>query len=77
MRSSTILGRSLWNLFYDGLLCLRLPEGVSVRRFAVDVVLVTVNHTMEGLERSTNNWWESTSRATDYSWHTPRLKRLF
>lgn len=39
-----------WNLFYDGLLRLRLPESVSQVGFADDVALVTINHTTEDLE---------------------------
>lgn len=55
----SVLGSTLWNLFYDGLLRLRLPEGISVVGFADDVALVTVNCTTEGLERATNEALET------------------
>lgn len=51
---SSVLGPTLWNIFYDGLLRSQLPEGVYAVGFADDVALVTVNHTTEGLERATN-----------------------
>lgn len=47
---SSVLEPTLWNLFYDELLRLRLPEGVSVEGFADDVALVAVKHTSEGIE---------------------------
>lgn len=58
-----VLGPTLWNLFYDGLLRQRLPEGVSVVGFADDVALVTVNHTTEGIEGVLNE-----ALATINSW---------
>lgn len=56
MRGSTGFGPRAdpVNIFYDGLLHLHLPEGVSVVEFADNVVLVTVNHNTEGLKRATN-----------------------
>lgn len=50
----SVLGPTLWNIFYDGLLRLRLPEGASLTGFANDVGLVVVNHTSEGIERVAN-----------------------
>lgn len=56
MWSSTGFGLwpTLWNIFYDGLLRVRLPDGVSIVGFADDVVLVSVSHTTEGIEKSLN-----------------------
>lgn len=50
----SVLGPTLQNLFYDGLLRLWLPIGVSVVGFADDV-------TTEGLERATNGALELVS----------------
>lgn len=44
----------MWNLFYDKFLRQRLPEGVSVVRFADNVVLVMVNKTKDHIERVLN-----------------------
>lgn len=44
----SILGSTLWNLFYDGLLRVRLLNGISVVGFANDMALVTMNHTTDG-----------------------------
>lgn len=50
----SVLGLTMWNIFYDGLLRLRLPEGVSLVGFTDDIAIVTVNHTTEGKESATN-----------------------
>lgn len=42
----------LWNVFYDGLLRMRLLDGVSVIGFAV--ALIVVNHTSKGLYMTMN-----------------------
>lgn len=55
----SILGPTLWNMFYDGLLRLQLSEGVSVVGVSEGVAMVTVNHTTEGLERATNRALET------------------
>lgn len=38
----SVLGPTLWNLFYDGLLRLRVPEKVRIVAFADDVAIVAV-----------------------------------
>lgn len=50
----SVLEPTLWNIFYDGVLRLRLPEGASTIGFADDLSLLVINHTMEGLEANTN-----------------------
>lgn len=50
----SVLGPTLWNMFYDDLLRLRLPEGVVTVGFADDVGVLTTNHTSEGIEAATN-----------------------
>lgn len=50
----SVLGPTLWNLFYDDLLRLRLPVGAQTVGFADDLALLVVNHTSEGLEATTN-----------------------
>lgn len=49
-----VFGPTLWNIFYNGLLRIRFPDGASLVDFADHVVLVVVNHTTEGLEVATN-----------------------
>lgn len=49
-----VFGPTLWNIFYNGLLRIRCPDGASLVDFADDVILVVVNHTTEGLEMVTN-----------------------
>lgn len=51
MRHSTVLGPTLWNVFFDGLLRIGLPLGASLVEFVDDVVLVVVDHTTVGLEQ--------------------------
>lgn len=51
---SSVLGMTLWNMFYDELLRLNLPDGASTIGFADDLTLLVVNHTAEGLEAATN-----------------------
>lgn len=50
----SVLGPTLLNIFYDGLLRIRFPNGASLVDLANDVALVVVNHTTEGLEVATN-----------------------
>lgn len=49
-----VLGPTLWNIFYDGVLRLQLPEGARTIGFSNDLALLMVNHTTEGLEAATN-----------------------
>lgn len=50
----SVLGSTLWNIFYDGVLRLGLPEGASIIGFSDDLALLVINHTTEGLEANTN-----------------------
>lgn len=51
----SVLGPTLWNIFYDGLLHIRLPPGASLLGFDDDVALAVVDHTTEGIERIAND----------------------
>lgn len=50
----SVLGPILWNLFYDSLLNMRVPEGVQLVGFADDLAVLAVARTTTGLERSIN-----------------------
>lgn len=50
----SVLGPTLWNVFNDGLLRVKLPDGVFLIGFADDVALMIVDHITEGLERAAN-----------------------
>lgn len=52
---SSILRPTLWNIFYDELLRLTLPQGAITIGFADDLALMGINHTTEGLETTTND----------------------
>lgn len=45
-----ILGLTLWNLFYDGVLRLRMPPVATLVAFADDLAVVAVAHTTKLLE---------------------------
>lgn len=61
----SILGPTLWNIIYDGLLRLRLQEGSSLVGFAYDVGLVIIYHNSEWMKMVVNEsltriaWWIS------------------
>lgn len=44
----------MWNIFYDGVLRLKLPEWAFTVGFADDLALLVINHTTEGLKTTTN-----------------------
>jgi len=50
----SVLGPTLWNLFYDGILRLPVPKGAKLVAFADDVALVAVAHNTELLEQMVN-----------------------
>lgn len=58
-----VLCPNLWNIFYDGLLRVRFPDGAFLVDFADDVVLFVVNHTTEGLEVATSIRYSVLSKA--------------
>lgn len=49
----SILGPTLWNAMYDGVLTLQLPSGVEIVGFADDVVLTVTGETLEEVEMLT------------------------
>lgn len=55
-----VLGPTLWNIFYDGLLKLSFTDGAALVCFADDVVLVVFSHSTEGIEAVANTSFEST-----------------
>uniref|UniRef100_A0A2S2Q781 Reverse transcriptase domain-containing protein n=1 Tax=Sipha flava TaxID=143950 RepID=A0A2S2Q781_9HEMI len=50
----SVLGTTLWNLFYDGILRLKVPGAVTLLAFVDDVALVAVGHNTEILEELIN-----------------------
>lgn len=50
----SVLGPVLWNLIYDGILNIDMPEGVETIAFADDLAVVTTTKTEEQLMRNTN-----------------------
>lgn len=53
-RQRSILGPILWNIFYNDLLRVALPPGVSLESFADDVVVLAMTHTTPLLEKTMN-----------------------
>jgi len=50
----SVLGPTLWNLFYDGVLRLPAPDGVKLVAFADDVAVVAVAHNADLVEQLVN-----------------------
>jgi len=50
----SVLGPTLWNLFYDGVLRLPMPDGIKLIAFADDVAVVAVAHNAELVEGIAN-----------------------
>ena len=42
----SVLGALLWNIMYDGVLRLRLPNGTTIVSFADDIAMVSVAKTV-------------------------------
>jgi len=51
----SVIGPILWNIFYDGLMRLELPEGVQIVCFADDAAVVATGHTTWLLEKAMND----------------------
>jgi hypothetical protein len=49
----SILGPTLWNLYYDGVLRLQMPEGVQVIGYAVDLAVIASAKNAEKLQAIT------------------------
>lgn len=54
----SVLGSILWNVFYNSLLWLKLPQGASLVAFADDVTVVIIGHNIELLETITNDTFD-------------------
>lgn len=50
----SVLGSTLWNVFYDDFLNLDTPPGVKLIGFADDLAVVAVAKTTDSLENSIN-----------------------
>jgi len=48
----SVLGPTLWNIMYDDLAKMEMPQGVRIICFADDVAVVAVERTVEGLMRA-------------------------
>jgi hypothetical protein len=51
----SVIGPTLWNLFYDDLLRQSLPDGIEIIAFADDISVVRVGKNTEVLEITMNN----------------------
>lgn len=58
----SVLGPTLWNLFYDGILRLPVPDGVKLVAFADDVAVVAVQHNADLIEDLVNPVLEDITR---------------
>lgn len=63
----SVLGPTLWNVLYDGLLQTRLPYGVEILAFADDVALVAratdtikLEHRLNDAAQVVHNWLTNT-----------------
>ena len=50
MPQGSVLGSTIWNILYDGLLRQPLPHGVSIVAYADDIVLIIVGKTIEDVQ---------------------------
>ena len=50
----SVLGPLLWNIMYDGVLRLRLPNRTTIVGFADDIAIVSVGKTVREIEEKTN-----------------------
>lgn len=67
----SVLGPTLWNLFYDGVLRLPVRDGVKLVAFADDLAVVAVAHNAELMEQLVNPTLEDIAR-----WMTSNGLRL-
>jgi len=58
----SVLGPSLWNIFYDGVLRLPARKGLQIIAFADDVAVVAVVHNAELIEKIVNPTLEDIGR---------------
>lgn len=54
----SVLGPTLWNIVYDGLLTKKMPEGTKIIGYADDVALVISNRTIQGIQSDLNDAME-------------------
>ena len=55
----SVLGPLLWNIMYDGVLRLRLPNGTTIVGFADDIAIVSVAKTVREIEEKTDEHSDS------------------
>jgi len=51
----SVIGPVLWNVFYDGLMRLKYPQGVDIVCFADDAAIIATGHTTWLLEKAMND----------------------
>ena len=54
VQQGSVLGPLLWNIMYDGVLRLRLPNGRTIVSFADDIAIASVAKTVREIEEKTN-----------------------
>ena len=52
--TADVLRPLLWNIMYDNVLRLRLPNGTTIVDFAIDIAKVSVAKTLRQIEEKTN-----------------------
>ena len=50
----SVIGKILWNIMYDGVLRLQLPNGSTIVGFADDIAIVSVSKTVKKIEEEMN-----------------------
>lgn len=53
--TGSVIAPTLWNIFYDGILHLQMPEGVTLIGYADDLAVVVVAKSESGIEIAANN----------------------
>lgn len=62
VQQGSVLGRTLWNIFYDDLLRVIFPPGTSVVAFTDDVAVLAVTHNTPLLQSVMNSALETVFR---------------
>ena len=50
----SVLRPLIWNIMYDGVLRLRLPNGTTIVGFADDIAIVSIAKTVKEIKEKTN-----------------------
>ena len=61
----------LWNIMYNGVLRLRLPNGTTIVGFADDIAIVSVAKTVKAIEEKTNTAIRNVRASLDEAALTP------